>query len=117
METFKKELAARRVVLYSDNKGRLRKKVVAAPMGATYMAGAEHATARGSARALDHNQIIHEIWTLCLRQKIDLWIERVPSKDNISDSPSRGEHKILHDLGAKWKAPVWGKLVIDSNMR
>ena len=80
--------------------------------------GAEHSTARGAARAFDHNQIIHEIWSLCFGKQINLWIERVPSKDNISDSPSRGEHDILWDIGAgvvQWRAPVWGKLEILSD--
>jgi len=77
-------------------------------------AGAEHATARGSARAFDHNQIIHEVWSLCFARRVDLWIERVPSKYNISDSPSRGEHEILGDLGATWVVPIWGALLVPS---
>ncbi len=77
-------------------------------------AGAEHSTARGSARAFDHNQIIHEVWSVCFEHRIDLWIDRVASKYNISDSPSRGEHAIMEDLGAEWKPPVWGSIWIPS---
>ena len=83
--TFVNEIAGRKVILYSDN------------------VGAEKATAHGSAKAFDHNALIHEIWMHVFIHKIKLWIERVPSKFNISDSPSRFEYKILEDLGAVWK--------------
>ena len=54
---------------------------------------------RGSAKAFDHNQLIHDIWSLALESGIAIWIERVPSKYNVADSPSRHEWKILDDLG------------------
>ena len=87
--TFAVALKGRRVVLYSDN------------------TGAEHATDKGSANAADHNKMVHEVWTLAfrccpfwcfvrfvpccvtIRYNMHLWIERVPSKQNISDLPSR----------------------------
>ena len=61
--------------------------------------GAEGSMVRGSARAFDHNQLIHEIWSLALKSAISIWIERVPSKYNVADSPSRHEWEILDDLG------------------
>jgi hypothetical protein len=87
--TFSSELSGRRVVLYGDN------------------VGAEHSTQRGRAKALDHNQVVHNTWTLAFRHKIHLWIERVPSAENISDSPSRGDHALLYELGAQWCPPSW----------
>ena len=60
----------------------------------------------GSAEAFDHNQIIHEVWTMVFQEGIHLWVERVPSKYNISDSPSRFEHQIMYDIGAQWCRPV-----------
>ena len=57
---------------------------------------------RGSAKAFDHNELIHEIWSLAMEAKIALWVERVPSKFNIADSPSRFEWQILEDLGRTW---------------
>ncbi len=45
-----------------------------------WCAGAEHTTAKGSARAADHNRMVHEIWTLALVHGIHLWIERVPTE-------------------------------------
>jgi len=44
-------LENRRIVLYSDSQS------------------AEHTTAKGSARAADHNRMVHEIWTLALVKK------------------------------------------------
>ena len=64
-----------------------------------FVVGAEGSLRKGSAKAFDHNDLIHEIWTLAVKMNIALWIERVPSKYNISDSPSRSEWQILADLG------------------
>ena len=50
--TFANALHGRRVVLYSDN------------------TGAEHATDKGSAKAADHNKMVHEVWTLALRSRV-----------------------------------------------
>jgi hypothetical protein len=74
--------------------------------------GAEYTTARGSAKAFDHNQVIHEVWTLVFKQRIHLWVERVPSKYNISDSPSRSEYLIMDDIHAQWRRPVLDSLHI-----
>ena len=68
-------------------------------------------TVSGNVIAFD---ILREVWSVCFKHRIDLWIERVASKFNISDSPSRGEHLILEELGATWKAPVWGELQVPS---
>ena len=109
MATIANALRGRRVVLYSDN------------------TGAEHATDKGSAKAADHNKMVHEVWTLALRScvvcvlgvwlrcllsrhNIHLWIERVPSKLNISDLPSRGRWQLMYDIGALWWEPVLPQL-------
>ncbi len=68
--------------------------------------GAEHTTARGSAKAFDHNQIVHEVWTLVFQHHVHLWVERVASEYNISDCPSRGAYQIMHDIKARWRQPV-----------
>ena len=59
--------------------------------------------------------MIHEVWSLCFVDKIDLWVDRVASKFNLSDSPSRGEHEVMAALEAEWKEPVWGKLQLPSD--
>ena len=94
LSTFGDDLSGRNVVLYSDN------------------VGAECATRKGDAKAFDHNQLVHEIWTHALLMKFNLWIERVPSKENISDSPSRFDYELLHDLGAKWHKPVLAEVYL-----
>ena len=35
-----------------------------------------------------------------------LWIDRVPSDDNLSDLPSREEYELLYSMGAVWREPV-----------
>ena len=51
--------------------------------------GAEGASRSGRAKSWDHCRMIHEIWLHALQNGTHVWIERVPSHDNISDSPSR----------------------------
>ena len=53
--TFRQRLSGRKVVLYSDNEG------------------AEYSTKKGSAKAFDHNTLIHEIWTFVVAQHIHLF--------------------------------------------
>ena len=87
LATFSDAVASRKVILYSDN------------------VGAEKATSRGSAKAWDHNHLVHQIWSLAYRHSIRLWVERVPSKYNLADCPSRGSTKILELLSARFIAP------------
>ena len=94
--TFAEDLYRRSVIVHSDN------------------IGAESSTRKGSASSWDHCQIIHEVWTMALRIGAHLWIERVPSEDNISDLPSREEYRLLHDgFNAKWRKPVIGQVFLD----
>ena len=51
--------------------------------------GAEGASRSGRAKSWDHCRLVHEIWLHALQNGTHVWIERVPSHDNISDSPSR----------------------------
>jgi len=88
LSTFAREIRGRKVLLFSDN------------------TGAELSVTKGSAKAWDHNKMIHSIWTQALEQKMRLWIERVPSKLNISDAPSRFRYDLLSELGAQWRKPV-----------
>ncbi len=82
------------------------------PLPSCAAAGAEGATKKGSAKAFDHNQLIHEIWSHAFLQKMALWVERVPSEFNISDSPSRFDYDLLTELGAVWRKPVLADLYI-----
>ena len=35
-----------------------------------------------------------------------LWLERVPTDDNISDLPSRESYVLLEACGAEWREPT-----------
>jgi len=87
LATFADELRGRQVWIFEDN------------------TGAEATTQKGSSKADDHNSLVHEIWTLALMYGMGLWIDRVPSDDNLADLPSREEYKLLHKLGAVWRTP------------
>ena len=110
LTTFTEELSGQRVVLYSDN------------------CGAQHAATRGSAKSFDHNAMVHEIWEFAFEHQVSvvillrryvhgacvastwqvhLWIERVPSEQNISDSPSRFAYQEMEEIGAQWRAPCF----------
>ena len=88
VSTFNDELKGRNVVIWSDN------------------SGAEHATRKGlphfllffvttsyhfigTAKRFDQGCLIHVLWKWFLEKQIGVWIERVPTKENIADNPSR----------------------------
>ena len=51
--------------------------------------GGECALKAGAARCEDHNMIVHAIWAFAAKYKLPIWFDRVPSKDNLADEPSR----------------------------
>lgn len=87
LASFKAALVGRNVRLWIDNQG------------------GQFALLRGSAKALDHNRLVHEVWSFALRHGIGLWLERVPSALNIADEPSRGETSTVRGLGAQLTEP------------
>ena len=93
LASFDNLIRGRKVVLYTDK-------------------GAEGTTKKGSAKAIDHNALIHAIWVLALELKTHLWIERVPSKLNLADSPSRYEFEVMEDIGGKWVHPRLPAVVV-----
>ena len=60
---------------------------------------------RGSGRCDDHNNIVHAIWTVAVRLRAGVWIERVCSEENIADEPSRQHYETVNGLGAQWTEP------------
>ena len=59
----------------------------------------------GSAKASDHNRLVHAVWLLAAKHDIGLFIDRVSSHDNVSDFPSRGSYGLLAALRAERREP------------
>ena len=77
--------------------------------------------AQGTARAFDHCTLVHALWKVFAEMEIGVWIERIPTKMNIADNPSRQiavtfcwcsflylcvhscreDYKVLEQLGAR----------------
>ena len=80
VSSFANAIKGRDVIIWSDN------------------TGAEHATAKGTAKCFDHTCLVHALWQQFAELKIQAWIERVPTKENIADLPSREAYNLLQDL-------------------
>ena len=87
LRTFRKQVAGKMVRVWTDN------------------TGAEHALRNGTARAADHNAIVAATWKAALAFGCSLWVERVPTDENIADLPSREEYRCLEALNALYLAP------------
>ena len=63
-------------------------------------AGGEGALKKGSSFSDDHNAIVHMTWLLAAINNIGVFINRVPTLDNIADCPSRDDTCIMDALSA-----------------
>ena len=67
--------------------------------------GGECALKKQSAKACDHNKLVHAIWSCAIDLNCSIWFNRVPSALNIADGPTRPDENIncsvLHSMGAK----------------
>ena len=87
LHTFREQVSGKMVRVWIDN------------------TGAEHALRNGTARAADHNVIVAATWKAALTFGCSLWVERVPTDENIADLPSREEYRCLEALDALYLAP------------
>ena len=92
LPTFEKLCRGRRVVLYGDNRG------------------AECCFRSGTAKHKDHSQIVHAMWTHAAVCHMHLRIERVGTRDNWADLPSRSAYDTLKYVGAVECQPVFAKV-------
>lgn len=109
LSTFLAQVKNKNVVIWSDN------------------TAAEAATRKGSAREFDQGAVIHSIWKLAALNNIGIWVNRVPTKDNIADDPSRERYGLLAMLGATFVKPVlfgmfedpraWNAVSLNDDMR
>ena len=93
ISTFAKEIAGRNLIIWSDNTGAesaTRKGVVFAVdfLCACIRFALCYALA-GSTKQFDQNCLIHAMWKQLAVLNVNVWVERVPTKDNIADDPSR----------------------------
>jgi hypothetical protein len=79
--TFGEMLRNRSVRIYCDN------------------VGGERAMQAGAARAEDHNRLVHAMWMATMKLNLAVWIDRVPTKENIADLPSREAYELLEKVG------------------
>jgi hypothetical protein len=49
----------------------------------------------GATRNFDQNCLIHAIWKRLVQLNTNIWVQRVPTKDNLSDLPSRHSAHVL----------------------
>ena len=68
--------------------------------------GGEGALRKGGAHSRDHNLMVHAVWLFAARHCVGLRIERVCSRENIADEPSREEYSGMSSLEASWVAPI-----------
>ena len=107
--TFARQLGSRKVVVWSDN------------------TGSEATSSKGTAKSWDHACIVHALWLKAAQLKAHLWIDRVPTDDNIADLPSRTEYELLYAHGAKfvdpcldeifWQPEAWSTLSARDHVR
>ena len=64
---------------------------------------------KGYSPQSDSAKIVGEFWLAAACLKTSLYIERVESKSNIADGPSRLDYSFLHSLGGIWQQPDTGK--------
>jgi hypothetical protein len=100
LSTFVDRLRGRNIVIHTDN------------------TIAEHGMGKGRARSFDHTAVVHSVWytfhahncygaracallsrTMALEMGVALYIKRVPTKENLSDDPSRERYGLLRRMG------------------
>ena len=83
LSSFGPLLKDRRFFLWSDN------------------TGAQHAAESGRAKSFDHSCLARCLWSKIATLNADVSVQRVPTKENIADLPSREDYHLLEILGAK----------------
>ncbi len=68
-------------------------------------AGGEGALRKGASKSEDHNLLVHGTWLFAAKHMIGTHVERVGTKDNFSDVPSRESYELLEAVGTEWHAP------------
>ena len=64
-----------------------------------------------SVKSNDHNMLSYAFWLQAARDRINIHINRVDTKVNIADDPSRGDFEIMNALGAEFLKPIIPKVI------
>ena len=88
LATWERHLSHRSVLLFIDNDSAASNLV------------------KGYSPKIDSSAIVGEFWLLASRLRLQVYIDRVESKSNLSDGPSRFEFNILQQLGGWWTPPT-----------
>ena len=87
LATWSTKLADRRVLLFIDNDA------------------AASTIVRGYSSKTDSTAITGQFWLLAANIGAEIYLDRVESKSNLADGPSRLEFHHMHDLGAQYVPP------------
>ena len=83
LETWAETVRGRNVLLYVDNNSALS------------------ALVKGYTPKVDSAKIVSQFWLTAARVRCGIWAERVESKSNIADGPSRGDVTLMRQMVAK----------------
>ena len=65
---------------------------------------------KGYSKQPDSSNLVGEFWLIISSLKASVYIDRVESKSNLADGPSRLRYDSVLSLGAKWKTPNTDRL-------
>ena len=108
LSTFADPLVGKTVVLYNDTKVPRLVSVCSRCwlLWGHVTLGCQAATETGRAKCWDHSMFVHQIWTHAILNRMQLWVERAPSHDNITDDPSMECYSLMEAVGAICRKPV-----------
>ena len=87
LATWRDRLSRRDVLLFIDNEGACANLV------------------KGFSPQADSSAIVGQFWLMACSLELNVYVDRVESKSNPSDGPSRLECSTLISMGSKWTAP------------
>ena len=67
--------------------------------------GSHGALQAGSAKAADHNRLVHAMWLLAAENDVGMFVYCVSTNENVSDYPSRGSFTVLKAINASRRKP------------
>ena len=95
--TWEQRLKGRSVLLFIDNDSAVANLV------------------KGYSQKEDSTAIVGSFWLMVSTMKCHVYIDRVESKSNPADGPSRNDFSFVCGIGSRWSAPRTGTLGQPSN--